>query len=162
MQITLGDDFLPELDRKATQKSVEAALEKYRIYKYLTFEEREATITASYELREGGRTNVTSDQTASIATHNVDAVAARKAFINRIERAVNRLPRMERFLIEERYLSENAEYITDYNVYTQVFQPPISEGTYIKRRWKAFYKLALFLDIAVEKQKEDESNGRNN
>ncbi|TKI56555.1 hypothetical protein E8L90_14375 [Brevibacillus antibioticus] len=35
----------------------------------LTFHEREASITASYELREGGRTNQTSDQTGSLAVH---------------------------------------------------------------------------------------------
>ncbi|WP_267897402.1 hypothetical protein [Peribacillus glennii] len=36
---------LPELDRKATQSAVEAELEKYRLYKYLIFEGREASIT---------------------------------------------------------------------------------------------------------------------
>lgn len=150
-QLSFGDDFLPELDRKKTQKAVEAALSKYRLYKYLTFEEREATVTASYEAREGGRTNKTSDQTASIAIHNIDSQAARRAYCERVERAVKRLPRMERFLIEERYMGEDAEYITDYHVYCHTFQPPISEGTYSKIRWKAFYKIALALDIAVEK-----------
>jgi hypothetical protein len=42
---------LPELDRKKTQEAVEDALEKYRIFKFISFEKREATITASYELR---------------------------------------------------------------------------------------------------------------
>jgi hypothetical protein len=58
---------------------------------------------------------------------------------------VKRLPKMERFLIEERYMSEDAEYLTDFNVYYHKFQPPISEKTYSKIRWKAFYKLALEL-----------------
>ncbi|CAM3879201.1 ArpU family phage packaging/lysis transcriptional regulator [Cohnella lubricantis] len=156
-QLSLGADFLPELDRKATQKAVEAALERYRLYKYLTFDEREASITASYELREGGRTNVTPDQTASIALHNVDEQERRRAYCERIERAVSRLPRMERFLITERYLASDAQYLTDYNVYTQQFQPPISEGYYSKIRWRAFYKLALSLNLAVIKGKEDEA-----
>jgi len=142
-QLALGGDFLPELDRKATQKAVEAALERYRLYKYLTFDEREATITASYEAREGGRTNVTSDQTASIAIHNVDEQERRRQYCERIERAVNRLPRMERFLIQERYMSEDAQYITDLNVYSFKFQPPINKDTYAKIRWRAFYKLAF-------------------
>jgi ArpU family phage transcriptional regulator len=150
-QLSFGDDFLPELDRKKTQKAVEAALAKYRLYKYLTFDEREATITANYELREGGASNKTSDQTAVIAIHNVDAQQARKAYCERIERAVKRLPRMERFLIEERYMCEEAEYITDYNVYCHKFQPPISPVTYANIRWKAFYKLALNLNLAVKK-----------
>lgn len=151
-QIRMGDDFLPELDRKKTQRAVEAALEKYRIYKYLTFEEREASITASYEERFHGPTNQTSDQTANIAIHNVDAQAARKAYCERIERAVRQLPRMERFLIEKRYMAADAKYITDYHVYCFEFQPPISATTYIKIRWHAFYSLALRLNIAVQKE----------
>lgn len=42
---------LPELDRKKTQQEVESALAKYRLYKYLTFEDKEASITASYSER---------------------------------------------------------------------------------------------------------------
>jgi ArpU family phage transcriptional regulator len=140
---------LPELDRKKTQEAVEAAFEKYRIYKYLTFEEREASTTAGYsDMPRGGGI---SDQTASIAIHNTDVPAARRKYMDRIERAVNRLPRMEKFLLQERYMVEDSEYITDYTVYMDKFQPPISDRTYSKVRWKAFYKLALSLDIAVER-----------
>lgn len=142
---------LPELDRKATQRKVEEHLERYRLFKYLIFEEREASITASSTPRYHGATNVTSDQTGSIAIHNVDEQEKRKHFCDWTERAVKRLPKMERFLIEERYMSEDAEYLTDFNVYYHKFQPPISEKTYSKIRWKAFYKLALNLNIAVTK-----------
>lgn len=155
-QVTLGHDFLPELDRKATQKAVEAALERYRLYKYLTFEEREASITASPEPRYHGATNKTGDQTADVAIYNVDEQERRRQYCERIERAVKRLPRMERFLIEERYMTIDAQYITDYHVYTVRFQPAISEGTYAKIRWRAFYKLALSLNIAVVKEIEPE------
>ncbi|APC48970.1 transcriptional regulator [Virgibacillus halodenitrificans] len=140
---------LPELDRKATQKEVEAALEKYRIFKYLLFEEKEASITASYDDVGGGKANTISDQTGMIATQNVDEREKRRKYCERIERAVRRLPKMEQFLIEERYMSEESEYLTDYNVYCFKFQPPISEPTYSKIRWKAFYKIALNLNIAV-------------
>lgn len=142
---------LPELDRKATQSKVEEHLERYRLFKYLTFEEREASITASSEVRYHGPTNQTSDQTGSIAIYNVDEQVKRKQFCERVEWAVKRLPKMERFLIEERYMSEDAEYITDYQVYNFKFQPCISEKTYSKIRWKSLYKLALSLDIAVVK-----------
>lgn len=144
-----GSDFLPELDRRKTQKAVEAALEKYRLCKYLAFEEREANVTQTLSHVPRSETNVTSDQTANIAIHNVDAQAARKAFCERMERAVKRLPRMERFLIEERYMSEDAQYLTDHNIYCFKFQPPISAVTYANIRWRAFYKLALNLNIAV-------------
>lgn len=155
-QMKLGSDFLPELDRRKTQKAVEAALEKYRIFRYITFEEREASVTASSEERFHGPTNVTSDQTASIAIHNVDAQTHRKAYCERVERAVKRLPRMERFLIEERYMSEDAQYITDNIVYNDKFQPPISHVKYSSIRWRAFYKLALNLNIAIPVEEDNE------
>lgn len=143
---------LPEIDRKATQQAVESQLETYRLFKYLSFEEREASVTASTEERFHGPTNVTSDQTGDIAIHNADQQKMRAEFCNRVERAVARLPKMERFLIEERYMSLDAEYLTDFKVYSFKFQPPISEKTYSKIRWKAFYKLALNMNIAEIKQ----------
>lgn len=155
-QITLGDDFLPELDRKKTQRAVEAALEKYRLCKYLTFEEREAATTQSYEERFHSPTNTTSDQTANVAMYNVDAQEDRIRYCRRVENAVKRLPRMERFLIEERYMCEDAQYLTDYNVYCHKFQPPISAVTYANIRWRAFYKLALSLNIQVAKERGSE------
>ncbi|MGE6376595.1 ArpU family phage packaging/lysis transcriptional regulator [Peribacillus muralis] len=145
---------LPELDRKATQTAVEAELEKYRLYKYLIFEEREAPVTASSEERFHGPTNITSDQTCSIAIYNADHQRYRRAFCERLERAVNRLPKMERFLIEERYMSQDGDYLTDFNVYCHKFKPPISAMTYAKIRWKAFYRLALNLNIAITKNME--------
>lgn len=140
---------LPALDRKATQKKVELALENYRIFKYIDFEEEEANITSTFDDVGGGRTNTISDQTGNVAMHNIDEREYRRQYCERIERAVKRLPKMERFLIEERYMSEEAEYITDYNVYCFKFQPPVSEKTYSRIRWKAFYKMALNLNLAI-------------
>lgn len=144
---------LPELDRKKTQQEVESWLSRYRLFKYLIHDDREATITPGYEERLHGPTNTTSDQTAQIATFNVNDQQQKKAFCDRLERAVKRLPPMERFLIEERYMSEDAEYLTDHNVYCFKFKPPISAGTYSNIRWKAFYKLALNLNLAVKSEK---------
>lgn len=154
-QIKFGSDFLPELDRRKTQKAVEAALEKYRLFKYLTFDEREASVTSSLSDTPPGYTGTTSDQTGNIAAHNVDAQAHRRSYCERIERAVKRLPRMERFLIEERYMSEDAQYLTDHNIYCFKFQPPISAVTYANIRWRAFYKLALNLNIAIPVEEEN-------
>ncbi|OMD26137.1 transcriptional regulator [Paenibacillus odorifer] len=151
---------LPELDRKLTQAAVEAALEKYRIYKAITFEDREANITASYEDRPSGPTNVTSDQTANIAIYNVDTPADRKAYCERIERAVTKLPRRERLLISERYLNTDCDF--DYVVFNQIFDPPIGETTYYKLKWKAFYKIALALNIQVIKDGKKETENTAN
>lgn len=143
---------LPDIDKKKTQAAVEGALRKYRMYKFLTFEEHEVHITASYNERFHGPTNVTSDSTAQIAIYNADVQEHRKKYCDRIERIVRRMPRLERFLIEERYMTKEYDYITDYNVYTQVFHPPISEGTYSKIRSRAIYKLAADLNLLVEKR----------
>ncbi|WP_234404987.1 ArpU family phage packaging/lysis transcriptional regulator [Paenibacillus bouchesdurhonensis] len=151
--------FLPEIDRKKTQAAVENAFEKYRMYKFLSHEDREASTTAGYNERFHGPTNVTSDQTADIAIHNVDSRAYRKKYCERIERVVNRMPRMERFLIEERYMTKEHDYITDYHVYNQVFKPEISAGKYGTIRWRAFYKLAADLNLLVEKSEEEETEG---
>ncbi len=142
---------LPELDRKETQKAVESALAKYRIFKFISFDEKEAAVTSHIDEIGGGKSNLPGDQTAGIAINNADQQEHRRRYCFRVERAVKRLPKMERFLIEERYMSEESEYLTDYNVYCFKFQPPISAMTYASIRWKAFYKIALNLNIAVTK-----------
>lgn len=145
---------MPELDKKRTQKSVETALERYRLFKYLTFEGREASTTSHIDDIGGGKSNLTSDQTGSIASWNADQQRKRSEYCEKIEQVVERLPKTERFLLEERYMSAESEYLTDYNVYCFKFDPPISAMTYASIRWRAFYKLALSLNIAVLKTPE--------
>lgn len=143
---------LPELDRSATKEKVEEAFRKYRTAKYLTFDDHEASITAGYEERFHGPTNETSDQTAQVAVANVDEQDRRKRYCERIERAVCRLPNLERQLIEKRYMVEDADYKTDMKVYT--FELQVSQVKYGDIRWRAFYKLALNLNIAVLKRED--------
>lgn len=69
------------------------------------------------------------------------------AFHQMIERAIERLPTPERFLIEARYLSANSEYLTDYHVYNLKFELPISAMTYTKIRDTAMIKISLFLNL---------------
>lgn len=141
---------LPELDRKRTQAAVEAALEKYRIFKTITVDDREASMTASYSDMPRSNTGVTSDQTGSIAIHNVEANRLRKEYCERVERAVSRLDRNSRIIISERYMKDDDVF--DYQVYNNSFDRPMSESVYYKRKWKAFYKLALILNIQVVKE----------
>lgn len=146
---------LPELDRKKTQQAVEKALADYRMFKYWILDDDvEPSIIANYEVSEGGRSNKISDQTSSIAIHNADQAEKRRKYCERIERAVARLPRMERRLIEERYMTRDSEYITDLHVYNFILE--ISPATYAKIRWKAFYRLALNLNLAVIKKPKRE------
>ena len=138
------------LDRKATLRAVERELEKYRLFKFLEYDEREPTVTASPEPRYHGATNRVGDQTAEVAIQNVDEKEWRRVHIERIERLVSELPAKEAFLIRERYMTKDAEYITDYHVYAHVFDPPISDATFRKIRWRAVRRLALALGVAVK------------
>lgn len=65
----------------------------------------------------------------------------------RIKQAIERLPTIERFLVEQRYVSVNNEYLTDNQVFNFKFDPPISAATYATIRNRAMIKLALFLDL---------------
>lgn len=138
-----NESILPELDRRKTQSAVEAIFEKYRIYKTITFEVRETSVTASYTERFHGPTNVTSDQTAAVAIYNVDMPAARKQYCEIIESIVERLGEREQTLIRERYMKQDDVF--DYKVYNHILEPPVSKDTYTKIRTRAFYKLALAL-----------------
>nr|WP_025695693.1 ArpU family phage packaging/lysis transcriptional regulator [Paenibacillus durus] len=132
---------LPELDRRQTQIAIESMLEKYRIFKTITFEAREASTTYSYTERFHGPTHVIADPTASLAAHNVDVPAARRAYCAAVESVVERLDSREQQLVRERYLRRDEVF--DYTVYNHVFDPPISKDTYVKIRTRAFYKMAL-------------------
>ncbi|WP_211746363.1 ArpU family phage packaging/lysis transcriptional regulator [Paenibacillus sp. Marseille-Q4541] len=143
--------FFKEVDQKKTQQAVVDALERYRFYKHMYFEERETSVTASYGERVGGSSNSITDQTAEIAIYNVDEKKYRHEFCENVERIVESMPRLERLLIKERYLTVEYEYITDLHVYTFVFDPPISEPTYSKIRWRAFMRLATKLQLVVKK-----------
>ncbi|WP_425436709.1 ArpU family phage packaging/lysis transcriptional regulator [Paenibacillus donghaensis] len=134
---------LPELDRRRTQVAIENMLEKYRIFKTVTFEAKEAGTTYSYTERFHGPTHKITDQTAAIAAHNVDVPAARRAFCSAIDSVVERLDTREQQLVRERYMRRDETY--DYTVYNHVFDPPVSKDTYVKIRSKAFYKMALAL-----------------
>lgn len=133
---------LPDLDGKKTREVVEAAFEKYRFYKHIAFDEREAALTPSYELKEGTGGGTVSDQTASIAVYNVDTPAMRSEYCARIERFVSRLPGREKRLITAKYMSD-AEYVTDQDVYN--IELLCSETTFRRLRSGAMYKLAFML-----------------
>jgi len=147
--VQLHMDFeLPALDEKKTRQAVVDAMDKYRICKYLTADEREATTTASYSDMPRSNTGVTSDQTASIALHNVSLHEQRKAYVERVDRAVGRLDKRGRTLMIERYMQEDD--VKDIDVMMEHLQ--CSEKLYYKLKWRAFYKLALIMKIEVLKE----------
>lgn len=136
--------FLPEIDRKATQKNVEQVLETTRIYRQIGFVRREISNTPSYEPRLHGNTNKTSNQTADCSIWNVDHEQEVKTLAERVESAVNRLDKKEREIIQKRYL-EDVDAL-DYLLHHEV---GVSQRTYERIKSRAFYKLALMLKIEV-------------
>lgn len=138
---------LSTAEKKKIRKAVEKELERYRFYKATAFIERETNIISSYDPRYHGPTNVTNDQTAVAAIHNVDELQKRKEFCKRIETAINQISERKRFLITEKYLSKECDYVTDYMIYGFKFDPPISEKTFTVIRNRAMLKLSLLLGI---------------
>lgn len=137
---------LNDLDGGKTQEKIDLVFTKYRYYKSITFEEREASTTASYSDIPRSYTGTTSDQTANIAIYNVDEPEARQNYIDRIEKAVRKLPFRLRNLIEKRYMQEDDE--TDFNVYTNILE--ISRTKYTNMRFEAFYRIViLFHELRI-------------
>ena len=147
MQLHMDFDILPALDEVKTRQAFVDAMDKYRICKYLIADEREATTTASYSDMPRSNTGVTSDQTASIAVHNVSEQEVRKRYVERIDRAVSRLDRKGRVLITEKYMGEDD--LPDEEVMEEHLK--IGRTAYYNLKWRTVYKLALILKIEVRK-----------
>lgn len=149
MQLTFN---LPEIDRNATKAAVESVLEKYQMYLLMDPEEFEPKITSSFKLVSTAPSNQFHSSTEETAIKRVDMENKRRDFLNRIQRAVNRLAYQERTVIINRYLSNNDVY--DYEVYNEL---GYSERKYYRIKSRAFYKLAFILRIEVYEEKEGEA-----
>ncbi|WP_205628687.1 ArpU family phage packaging/lysis transcriptional regulator, partial [Acinetobacter baumannii] len=74
---------------------------------------------------------------------NVDKEREIEALCERVEKAVSRLSKKEREIIEKRYLGDES---FDYIVAGEV---GLSERTYTRMKARAFYKLAFMLKLEV-------------
>ena len=133
-----------KLNERETWRRVEERLESARLYKRFGFIRREAKITAVYSDMPRSNTGVTSDQTADISIYNVDREELLQHQYEQVMRAVGRLCRTQREIIEHRYLDD--EEITDINVYMDL---NISERSYYYAKAKAIYRLAYALRLEV-------------
>lgn len=142
-----------EIDREATRQRVEEHLETARIYKQIGFVRKEMRNTTSPEPRYHGPTNYIGRPAEETAAWNVDTEERMKEITERVEKAVGRLGKMERQIIEKRYLE--GEDIYDYHVYTELH---MSERKYYRLKSKAIYKLAfmLRLEMFVDPDEEHE------
>lgn len=139
-----------EIDREATRKAVEEHLETARIYKQVGFMRREMKTAPSYEPRFHGATNAISKPAEDIGTWNVDTDERMKETQERVDRAVGRLGRLERQIIQQRYLEDDEVF--DYNVFSDLH---LSERKYYRVKSNAIYKLAFALRLEVYAEEEE-------
>lgn len=131
-----------EIDREATRDAVEERLESARLYKKFGFIRREMKTTASSKPRYHGQTNEVTQPVEEIAIYNVDAEQRMKEQYEQVERAISRLKRLERLIINKRYMEDEDVY--DYNVYSEIH---MSERTYYRWKSSAIYQLAFALRL---------------
>lgn len=149
MQMQL--DFPFTINKDATRQAVESRLETARIYAQVGVLRREVRTTTSWEPREHGNTNAINKATEDVATHNVDAERRMQEIHDQVMRAVSRLGRTERQIIEARYLDDEGIY--DYQVMMDL---NLREGRYYKIKSSALYKLAFALRLEVYTMPESE------
>ncbi|PAD70870.1 ArpU family transcriptional regulator [Bacillus sp. 7586-K] len=144
------EQLLPEINRDETKKAVEAALEKYRIFKFSVPEEELPKLTQTFSFLPPSQTNQNHSQTESIAIKNADYERTSKQFITKVQRAVNRLSYLERAIIIKRYMEDEDTF--DYNVYLDLH---MSERKYYRVKGKALLRLAVALRIEVYEEQEE-------
>jgi len=130
------------------RKELERIFSIYRKHKYYTLFMSDYNINITSKLDDvgGGRSNQTSNPTADTVIKLADKKQEAEEFIEKVERAVEQLPDIERDIIKLRYMSRNHNYISDYTIYE--FKIPMSANTYRKIRSRAFEKL---YDMLVDK-----------
>jgi ArpU family phage transcriptional regulator len=144
--------ILCEIDRDATKKAVEAALEKYRVFLLTQSLDKLPKVTQQYSLDvPPSNTNKFHSSTEEIAISNVEYERERSEYIKRIVMAVNRLGYWERAILIRRYMTEDDVF--DYEIYNDL---GMSERKYYRIKSRAFYKLAFALKIEVYKKEESE------
>lgn len=119
--------LLSAAEKTRIKKSVLKELERYRLYN---------SIKMVIDETDSADSLYTPEQKQNI-----------KDFCKRTERAIQQLSDIEQQIISARYTSVDSDYITDFEVYGTILNPPISETTYIKYRDRAFFKLAYILAL---------------
>ena len=135
---------LPEIDRTLTREHVEKHLEKYRLLLLTQPEEKLPVITQQFSITPRSITNAFSSETENLAIERVDNEQAIARFIERTNKAINRLSRQERAVIIKNYC--NTEKLYNYEIYNEL---GMSERHYNRIKSRAFYHLALALRLEV-------------
>jgi ArpU family phage transcriptional regulator len=125
------------------RKEVKQALEKYHVYLLTLPEIKMPKITATYSFVPTGTGDFSYSGVEQAVIKKVDYERERAAYIERIQKAVNRLTSKEREIIIRRYMQEDDEGDSlDYLIYNDM---GLSESYYYGVKRKAFDKLAIIL-----------------
>jgi len=135
---------LPEIDRTLTREQVERHLEHYRLLLLTQPEEKLPVITQQFSITPRSVTNAFSSETENLAIEKVDKEKAIAKFIDRTNKAINRLARQERAIIIKNYCDK--ENLYNYEIYNEL---GMSERHYNRVKSRAFYHLALALRLEV-------------
>lgn len=145
--------MLPEIDAEETKKKVEKALEACLVFEQIGYHPGiEPKTTPGYSQSPGTQTNAFHSSTEDSAQKNIDIEQFRREHVRRVRRAVSRLGKREREIIEKRYLDDPD--LTDYIIFNEIH---LAERTYYRVKARAFYKLAFSLKIEVLKPNPDQN-----
>ncbi|QSF97760.1 ArpU family transcriptional regulator [Bacillus paralicheniformis] len=113
---------LPEIDREATKKKVEAILDNYRVVLLQVPDDLLPKVTAGFNIVPPSNTNAFHSSTEDTAIKRIEMEQERHAFLLKIQKAVNRLPANERQIIIMRYMSQDHRF--NYEVYERNWVKP--------------------------------------
>lgn len=135
---------LPRINRKETREAVEGELSKLQHTLLTLSSSHQPQVTSKLELvpvKSNGQFHSSTEQTA---IKNLEEVEEKLEFINYMTETINRLSELERKIIVKEYM--NQEYKFNYEIYNELF---ISKAYYYRLKGRAFYNLALMLNIEV-------------
>jgi ArpU family phage transcriptional regulator len=148
LAIQLAFDILP-IHEKETRRRVEEYLETVRVYRQIGFVRRQAALTASPEPRYHGLTNAISRTTENIAVWNTDREAELEQKSKLLDLAMGRLKKVEREIIERRYMDYEDEYDS-----ILCGEMGMSERKYRRLKSKGIYMLACSLGLEILNDRE--------
>ncbi|OAB31770.1 hypothetical protein PMSD_18470 [Paenibacillus macquariensis subsp. defensor] len=137
------------IDEDATFTKLEKELKTAFLYKRLGFIRREAVTTPSYEVNESGTNSVraVSNQTQSIAIHNIDGEERSRRTYDRVTLAISRLNPLKQRIIIAKFMTDPKPQ--DVTIWMDTI---LSEREYYRvlKEAKSDLAYALRLEVIVE------------
>jgi ArpU family phage transcriptional regulator len=136
-------DIMP-IDKEATREAVEDRLQRIAFYRRFGSVRREAALTPSYELKEGGSSGAISKQTENIAVFNVHEDQMNEHYSQLLDKTLARMRSREKDIIQACYLELDPDY--DFNIAKEM---GMSISSFNMHKSKAIYNLAMGMRLEV-------------